>query len=249
MIYINGKYFAESEAKISIKDRGLRFGDGVFETIKFVDNKLEHFEKHLNRLNDGLQAIKINFDSNNLEKIIYELIAKNGLNSGIARIMITRGEGSRGYLPTYQTPPSVIIETMPLREMDLTNIKLCVSPYKKIPLECLPVNYKLMQGMNYALAKQEAKEQGFFDTIMLTTDGFISECTSSNIFFEKDGKIYTPSLDCACLRGVMREVIIEENKGKIIEGKFTLNELKTADKIFITNSIIGKVEVNDISFH
>jgi aminodeoxychorismate lyase len=245
--YINGKFIKSENAKISLKDRGFRFGDGVFETIKFENSELKYFYKHFTRLCDGLSAINIKPPTTNHQLLttITNLIQKNNLNTGFVRIMITRGQGSRGYLPTNETPPTIIIETMPERQMDLSNIRLCVSEYRKIPLECLPSNYKLMNGLNYTLAKQEARDKGFFDCVMLTIDGFISECSSSNVFWKKNGVFYTPSLDTGCLKGVMREVFMEENKG-VIEGKFTLEEIKNADEIYISNVLIGFIKVKDL---
>lgn len=249
-ISINGQYFDAEDAKISVKDRGFRFGDGVFETIKFKNNELQHIEKHLKRLKEGLDAIDIKFDIVDIPKLALKLLRENNHakegDISVARIAITRGQGSRGYLPTNQTPPNVVIETMLQPQMNIDKVKLCVAPYKKIPPECIPSNYKLMQGLNYTLAKKYAKENGFFDAIMLTIDGFIAECSSSNIFWEKGGKLYTPSLETGCLKGVMREVVIEENKGKVTEGKFTLDDLKAADKIFITNTVIEKLEVEEV---
>jgi len=245
-IYINGNFFEDVSAKISVKDRSFRFGDGVFETISFDNGKISHWNLHKKRLEDGLAAIKIEFNAENLENNILKTIERNKLSSGSARINITRGEGSRGYLPTYQKPCNVGIEVMDKLIMEKTSANLCVSSYRKIPLECLPVNFKLSQGLNSSLAKMEAREKGFFEALQLNIKNEIAECSSGNIFWTKGDKIYTPSLECDVLNGVIRQVILQKSSYKIIEGKFELEHLKDADEIFITNTIWKVLAVDSI---
>ncbi len=234
-IFINGNFFEESEAKISVKDRSFRFGDGIFETLSFYDGTLYRWDLHLKRLEEGLKAIKIDYNTDNLKNNILKTIEKNGLTTGVARIAISRGEGSRGYMPTNQKPANTVIEAMARPEMDLPHVSLTVSSYKKIPLECLPVNYKLAQGMNSTLAKMEARDKGYFEALQLNIKNEIAECASGNIFWVKDGTIYTPSLDCGILNGVIRQVLLELSPVKIIEGHFTVDDLKNANEVFITN--------------
>jgi branched-chain amino acid aminotransferase len=245
-IYINGNFFEEPEAKISVKDRGFRFGDSVFETISFENGKLYRWDLHKKRLEGGLTAINIVFNTERLESDILKTIERNKLQNGSARLTITRGEGSRGYLPTYQKPCNVVIEAMKTLPIERTSATLCVSKYKKIPTECLPVNFKLSQGLNSTLAKIEAHKKGFFEALQLNINNEIAECASSNIFWVSGGKVYTPSLDCGILNGVIRQVILERSPDKIIEGRFTLNDIKTADEVFITNTTIKIMPVSEV---
>lgn len=245
-IYVNGNFYEDSEAKISVKDRGFRFGDGVFETIAFYNGKLYRWDLHKKRLDDGLASIKIVFNSDRLENDILRTIQKNGLTTGLARLTITRGEGSRGYLPTEKATPNLVIEAMPRPPMEREHANLCVSKYKKIPLECLPVNYKITQGLSSTLAKMEAHEKGFFDALMLNVDNYISECSAGNIFWVKGKEIYTPRYDCDILEGVMRQIVLDKSPYSVIHGRFKLKELKRADEVFITNVAWKVLAVNEI---
>lgn len=250
-IYINGNFYEEHDAKISVKDRAFRFGDGVFETVSIDNGKISHWNLHKTRLEGGLKALKIEFNTERLESDIIKTAEKNEVKNGSARIAITRGEGSRGYIPTYQKPCNVVIEAMNTPQMNRVSGNLCISSYRKIPRECLPVNYKISQGLNSTLAKIEAKEKGFFDAIQLNIKGEIAECASSNIFWIKGNKIYTPSLECDILSGVTRQVVIKKIKTemkdfKIIEGKFKPKALKKADEIFITNSLLKIFFIDEV---
>lgn len=245
VISINDEFFEENEAKISVKDRGFRFGDGIFDTMSFYNKEIYRYDLHIKRIKQGLKAIKINCDTSNLEQSILKTIDANKLNNGLARIAITRGEGSKGYLPTYKTKPTIVIEAMKRPEMDLTNINLCISPYKKTSGESLPVNYKLMQGLNSTLCKIDAKERGFFDAIMLNEKGYICECSSSNIFWIKDNNIYTPSLKCGILNGVMRQIILEKIPN-IKEGEYKIEELEEAEELIITNISVKSLSISEV---
>ncbi len=245
-IYVNGNFYPETEAKISVKDRGFRFGDGVFETISFYNGKIFRWNLHKARLEGGLESIKIVFNTERLESDILKTIEKNGLKTGLARITITRGEGSRGYLPAEKSTANVVIEAMPRPPMEREHANLCVSKYKKIPLECLPVNYKLTQGLSSTLAKMEAHEKRFFDALMLNVDGYVSECSAGNIFWVKGKNVYTPRYDCDILEGVMRQVVLDKCPYNVIHGRFKLSELKRADEVFITNVAWKVLSVNEI---
>jgi branched-chain amino acid aminotransferase len=249
-IFVNNNFYLESEAKISVKDRGFRFGDGVFETLDYQNGEICHWNLHKKRLDEGLKALKIEFNSENLHSNIIKTFERNGLKSGSARIAITRGEGSRGYLPTYQLLCNIVIETAEKPVISKKPVKLCVSNIRKIPSECLPVKYKISQGLNSTLARIEATEKGFFDCLMLNTKGLIAECSSSNIFWRVGNKIYTPSLECDILNGVIRQVIIEKLANstdyELIECKAKLKALKKADEVFITNSSFKILPVEQI---
>jgi aminodeoxychorismate lyase len=244
-IYLNGNFYPDTEAKISARDRSFRFGDGIFETISFYEGKLYRWDLHSKRLEGGLEALKITFNTERLEGDILKTIEKNNLTTGLARVTISRGEGSRGYLPTDGITANYVIEAMPRPPMDRESAKLCVSSYKKIPAACLPVNFKLNQGLNSTLAKMDARTKDCFDALQLTINNHVAECASGNIFWVKADKAYTPSLGCDILNGVMRQVVLELLP-QAIQGKFSLDELKTADEIFITNVAWRILPVSEI---
>jgi len=245
-ININGQLLPETEAKISVKDRSFRFGDSVFETLTFRNQRLYRWDMHKTRLERGLSALKIGFDTVILEREILRTLTSNNLINGSARLTVTRGEGSRGYLPTESCKPNFVIEAMNELHMERTTANLCISKYKKIPAECLPVDCKISQGLNQTLAKIEARDKGYFEALQLNMAGEIAEGASSNIFFVKGGKIFTPSLDCGILNGITRQLVLQLSPHKITEGHFTPNDLKTADEIFITNTTIKLLFVDEV---
>jgi len=245
IINVNRKLVEEENAFISVKDRGFRFGDGIFDTFKILNSKPIFLKYHIERIENGLKALRIHFDIKLVEAEIFKTIKANKLKDGFARISITRGEGSRGYLPTNNSPANFVIETMEARKMDTVEGKLCISSYQKPSIKSMPINYKLMQGLNSTLAKLEAKEQNFFDAVLLNEKGNIAECSSSNIFWFKGVELFTPSLDSGCLDGVTRKVVIE-NYSKVKQSEFSIETLSSANEVFITNSVLGIFPVCEI---
>ena len=246
-INLNNKIMPKQKALISVQDRGFRFGDGVFETCLINDGIIYNFEAHLKRLNDGLMAIKIKFYSTNLLQSCYQLIKKNNIQNGYLRIAVSRGVGSIGYLPIKNIIPTLVIETLPKSPKSSSPIKLLISSIEKPSIKSLPINYKLMQGLNSTLAKIEAVENSCFDALILNHKQQICETSSANIFWIKDDVLYTPHPDCGCLQGTIREKIITLSPIKIRLIKAKLDNLLNADEIFITNVAIGVLMVDKIA--
>lgn len=239
-IYLNGKQVPAGEALLPVADRGFRFGDGVFETIAVHNGTPYQLELHLARLKSGLAAIRIETDDS-LEKPIRDLIAKNKVVDGFVRVAISRGSGSKGYLPI-GNEPTIVIETMP-RTPGPESATLHLSAVRKIPLACLPVYHKLAQGLNSTLARMEAEEHGCFEALMLTTEGYVAEASSANIFWVKDGVLYTPHLSTGALAGTTRAAILRLMNFKVEEVSQKLDALEKADELFLTNVNWGVLPV------
>lgn len=231
--YVNGQFVEAENAVISIQDRGLRFGDGVFETIAVHEGIPYQWELHEKRLLEGLQALRIPTEMLELKASAHELLLKNDWQNGLLRIMVTRGEGSRGYLPTSSTP-SVIMETMPMPPSPPEATSLYLSRYHKPSLQALPVQFKLMQGLNSTLAKMEAQEHDCYEALQCNDSGEICEASSGNIFWFSGGKLYTPALECGIVQGTIREAILRLYE--VEEGHFSLDVLQEAEEVFITNT-------------
>lgn len=266
-ISINGKILPEKKAVISIKDRGFRFGDGVFETCLITDGVIYNWLTHLKRLKNGLKAIKIilknqsthhhpneGWNLHNITKCIptftkmtMELIKKNKIKNGYLRISISRGTGSVGYLPSHNVQPTIIIETIPSNPKPKTPVKLWISTIEKPSLKSLPVNYKLMNGLNSTLAKIEAVKNNCFDAVLLNNKNQICETSSANIFWIKNNILYTPHPDCGCLLGTIREKIIKLSPIKIKLAKAKIVDLLEADEAFITNVALGVLAIDKIA--
>ena len=154
--YVNGSMVRYSDAVLPISDRGLKFGDGVYETIRVENGRAYCLHKHIKRLKISLDLVKINADISKIPEICNDLLAKNNIIQGTLRIMITRGIGGIGYLPGKNNNFGIIIEALPLPEINREPIDLYLSNYRKIPKECLPSSAKTMQGLSSTLARIEA---------------------------------------------------------------------------------------------
>ena len=231
MIYFNGTF--TDNATIPINDRGFRFGDGIFETIAVYSGVPYQLDWHLYRLKAGLTAIKI-VDAGLRHDDVLEVIKRNNITDGFVRIMISRGEGGMGYLPKPDSKPTFVIEAFPRTEPMQESATLFYSSYLKPTLQSLPTNFKLAQGLNSTLARIEAKEKGCFEALQMSSNGYLCEASSANIFWVKEGRIFTPALSTGCLMGSTRAALLR--LAKIEEVDDLVATLKTADEVFLTNT-------------
>ena len=243
-VIINNQIIKEDQAFISIQERGFRFGDGVFETCRVFDGIIYNSEAHFERLRSGIEAIKIKIDLQDLKNNCQKLIKKNSLKNGLIRIYISRGIGSIGYLPINDIKPLTVIETLEMPILGLFPIKLFLSEITKISIKSLPINYKLAQGLNSTLARMEAVEKRYFDAVLLNEAGEICETSSANIFWIKNNILYTPAKECGILLGTTRQKIIDLSSIKIAQVKTKINELLNADEVFLTNTSLGIIAVD-----
>lgn len=235
-VCLNDHFLPKAEARLPIEDRGFRFGDGVFETIRVAHGLPWRLDYHIRRLEAGLCAIVLPVARfpfcvrDNLEA----LITKNALREGFVRITISRGAGSRGYLPTGNTP-TVLIETLPASPYPASPYRLIPASLRKIPATCFPTQHKTSQGLSSTLAQMEAAAAGCNEALMLTTGGLLSEASGANLFWIKDSVLYTPSLNCDCLAGSVRDFLLQNAPMRVEEGAYPLAALEAADAVFLTN--------------
>lgn len=245
---INRKFVTKKNASISIEHRACRFGDGIFETCKIIDGIIYDYQSHQARIIKGLKKLQINATTKNLKNDSYHLIKKNQIKNGILRISISRGLGSIGYLPAKKIAPLVVIETSEDRKISDKKIILGISKIKAPKRLSILQNCKTMQSLNYVLAKINASKSNHFDDIMLSEDGYISECSSANIFWVKNNKIFTPSAKCDALLGTTRQKILQKFPLKINLTKAKLSSLYNADEIFLSNASFLVLAVDEIVF-
>ncbi len=231
----NNKLIKTEEIYISPQDRGFRYGDGVFDTLLVRNGKIYQLAWHLRRLEDGLKAIKINFMIYELESLCQQLLDANKVTDGLLRIQITRGVGGRGYLPEEGRNVTLLIEAIDKPKSPSTPATLWQSSYQKISRQALPVQFKLCQGLNSTLARMEATEYKCFDSLLLNEKNEICETSSANIFWFKNGELYTPALDCGVLEGSIRTAVIRLSPFKVHKVAANIDELKKAESVFITN--------------
>lgn len=236
---INGQFVLADHATISVADRGFRFGDGVFETIALVDGVPYQWEAHINRLNTGLAALRITPPTVDWIGVARQLIQQNQTVEGFLRIAISRGVGSRGYMPNADIQPTWVVEIIPATALPERPFTLWQSTITRPPLSNLPSNHKLAHGIGSTLALLEARDHGCDEALMLTHDGKISECASGNLFWIAGDKIFTPALAAACLAGTTRAAILRLSPTPIEEVVADINALTCADAAFISNTRLG----------
>jgi len=236
----------EAQTPIIVADnRGLRYGDGLFETIKYKNNELILVDEHLSRLWKGLQLLKFDipklFTPDSLQQQVLQLIKKNKLSTARIRISITRGSG--GLYDTSNHTPVYIIQSWPMADTNTSlnenGLQLCIyTDAKKIADNFC--NIKHNNYLPYFMGALFAKQQQCNDAVILNNYDRICDSTIANIFLIKDGSIFTPALTEACVAGVMRKFILQqlpELGYNIIETAITKTDLLNADEVFLSNSI------------
>jgi branched-chain amino acid aminotransferase len=247
MLYFNynGKTLKEHTAIIGADNRGLRYGDGLFETIPYKKGQLVFIDEHLARLWKGMQLMEFDipklFTPDLVQGEIMNLLKKNHHHFARVRLSVIRGNG--GLYDVKNTAPSYIIQSWPLAENDPAlnenGLQLCIYRDAKKSLDSFS-NIKHNNYLPYFMGALSAKKQQCNDAIILNTDNRICDTTIANIFMIKDGAIYTPSLDEGCVAGIMRKFILQqlpETGYAVKETEISEEMLMDADEVFLTNSI------------
>ncbi len=244
LVYLDGEFVPENEAKISVFDHGFLYGDGVFEGIRAYNGRVFRLREHIDRLYDSAKAIdlEIPISKDEFIEIILETLRKNDLRDAYIRPIVTRGVGDLGLDPRKCSKPSIIVITKPwgklygdLYEKGLTAITVGV---RRNSFDALPPNIKSLNYLNNVLAKIEANAKGGDEAIFLDRNGYISEGSGDNIFIVKNGEVSTPPT-INNLKGITREVVIEliEKLGiPFRETNLGLYDLYTADEVFVTGT-------------
>jgi len=244
-IYIDGNFYDQSEAKVSVFDHGLLYGDGVFEGIRFYHDRVFRLEEHIDRLWDSAKAIALEIPMSRSEVIAaaLETIRQNDLHDGYIRLLITRGVGSLGLSPDSCRRPSVIIIaatiTLYPEELYRKGLTMVTCATRRISPAALSPRIKSMNYLNNILAKIEAQEAGAAEGLMLNEQGYVAECTGDNLFIVKGDQIWTPPLNAGLLKGVTRDVVFElaeKAQLRIQERELTRYDVYTADECFLTGT-------------
>jgi len=238
--YINGKWEKSKDAKIPFDDAGFLYGDGLFETMRFDNRKIFSPNKHISRLMKSLDIIDLNINQSNSEiiNLLNLVIKKNILNSGIIRLMITRGT------PT-DNKPSIYITIKPFYQIPISPVNTIYLPESNFPIIRFVPAIKSMNYIGNMLAKKKAEQQGAFEPIFYNKDKIITECAIRNIFYIHNEELLTPSLDLGILSGVMRDTIINVAKKIGITCKqihIDFNNINNMDEAFLSSTGIGLLE-------
>jgi branched-chain amino acid aminotransferase len=254
-IYINGEFCTPENAKISVFDHGLLYGDGVFEGIRFYEKNIFRLEEHLDRLQSSAKylILKIPLDREALIEAVKETCRRSGLEDGYIRLIVTRGTGTLGLNPFACNNPSLIIIVSKIRlypeEFYENGMPIIVAATRRYGSDVLAPRVKSLNYLNNILAKMEAIHAGVQEALMLDNQGFIVECTGDNIFIVKDQVVFTPPIYQGALRGITRDVVLElahEAGFETRQERFSLYEAYDADECFLTGTAAEIVPVIDI---
>ncbi|MFO1477459.1 MAG: branched-chain-amino-acid transaminase [Verrucomicrobiota bacterium] len=244
-VYIDGKYYSERDAKVSVFDHGLLYGDGIFEGIRAYHGRVFRLKEHVDRLFYSAKAILLSvpMSPQEIADAVVETCRKNRIRDGYIRLVVTRGVGTLGLNPRTCKSPSVIIIADKIQlyppELYQRGMEIITVPTVRNLHSALNPAIKSLNYLNNILAKIEANNGGCEEAVMLNSEGFVAECTGDNLFIVKEGRLMTPPLSAGALYGITRQVVIElaEQSGiAVSEPNLTRYDLFNADECFLTGT-------------
>ena len=255
-IWMNDKLVDRSEAKVSVFDHGLLYGDGVFEGIRVYDGRIFELEAHIDRLYKSANAIRLKIpqEPKVLTENVKKTVTANNIVDGYIRLIVTRGVGTLGLNPLLCKQGQIIIiaDTIQLYPPELYENGLKVisaNTVRNHPLSISP-QIKSLNYLNNILAKLEALDRDMLEAIMYNHMGYVAEATGDNVFIVQNGKILTPPISSGSLEGITRDVVInlaQKSGYEVIEQDLTRYDLYAADELFLTGTaaeVIGIVEID-----
>ncbi|MEA1996656.1 MAG: branched-chain-amino-acid transaminase [Gemmatimonadota bacterium] len=254
-VYIDGTIYSKSEAKISVYDHGLLYGDGVFEGIRVYSGRVFRFREHIDRLYQSAAGIGLTVPMSRpeLEEAIEDTVRASGFREAYIRLVVTRGVGDLGLDPLKCGRGSVIIivDTIQLYDEKLytEGIRIVTASTRRISPGMLCQRVKSLNYLNSIMAKMEAGLAGVPESLMLDNDGYVCECTADNIFIVKGGELFTPSPELPVLLGITRAVVIELARKKGItvhEAALICQDIFVADECFLTGTGAEVIPVIDL---
>jgi branched-chain amino acid aminotransferase len=257
-IYIDGKYYSRTSAKVSVFDHGLLYGDGIFEGIRAYNGRILRLEDHLRRLKESADGIYLALPMSlaELETAVVETVRANKLRDAYIRLLLTRGVGDLGLdMRKCRKGASLIIiadkiELYPA-EVYEKGLTLITSSYRQKRRDQVPATIKSLNYLLNVLARAEATRAGAQEAILLNAEGQVTECTGDNIFSVVDGRVFTPPVCAGILEGVTRGLVLElvrEHLGhEVTQREMTVADLCRADEVFLTGTgaeVVGGVRID-----
>ena len=254
-IYIDGQFYAKEDAKISVFDHGLLYGDGVFEGIRAYHGRVFRLTDHIDRLYDSAKAIllTIPLERAEMERVVVESCRVNGIKDGYIRLVVTRGVGDLGLNPNKCPKATVFCIATGISiyppEVYQKGLKIITASTQRIGPASLSPAIKSLNYLNQVLARIEGNLAGADELIVLNHEGYVAECTADNIFIIKKDSIMTPPVSAGALGGITRRAVMElgEKLGKPIqETNMTRYDLWVADEMFLTGTAAEVVPVREV---
>lgn len=244
-IFLDGELVDKADAKISVFDHGLLYGDGIFEGIRLYDNNVFRLDEHLERLEFSAKALMLDlpWSREEISQAVCDTCRANGLTNGYIRLVVTRGVGDLGLSPWLCAKPSIFIiadkiALYPKEHYEVGLSIVTVATRRMNPAALSPA-VKSLNYLNNIMAKMEAKQAGALEAIMLNDQGLVAECTGDNVFVVQKGKIYTPAAQQGALRGITRDAIFAiaaELSIPIEEHDMTRYDIWIADECFLSGT-------------
>jgi branched-chain amino acid aminotransferase len=244
-IFIDGQFFGEQDAKVSVFDHGLLYGDGVFEGIRAYNGRVFKLKEHIDRLFYSAKAILLTIPMSHAEvcKAVIDTCRENNLRDCYIRLVVTRGVGTLGLNPNRCKRPSVIViadkvQLYP-KEYYERGLDIVTVPTTRNLHSALNPAIKSLNYLNNILAKIEANNAGVEEAIMLNSEGYVAECTADNVFLIKGDQMFTPPLSAGALYGITRGVVIDlarQSGLQVSEPNLTRYDVFCADECFITGT-------------
>lgn len=256
-IYINGDYFSREDATVSVYDHGLLYGDGVFEGLRIYSGKVFRLHEHLVRLYESANsiALQIPITLEQLTADVNETVARNGLEDGYIRLVVTRGAGPLGLDPYKCSNPQVIIivDSITLYPDSFyeEGLELVTASTIRNHPAALSPRVKSLNYLNNIMAKMEGLKAGCMETLMLNHKGEVAECTGDNLFVVRRGRLITPPSDAGILEGITRGAVLElaqEAGIETAEEPLTRHDIYIAEECFLTGSaaeVVAVVKLDD----
>ena len=251
-IYLDGKFVDQADAKVSVFDHGLLYGDGVFEGIRLYQGNIFRLDEHLERLEMSAKALLLDLPWSRAEiaAATLETCRQNDLVDGYIRLVVTRGVGDLGLSPWLCPRPSIFIIAAKIAlyppEHYTSGLNICTVATRRIGPAALPPTVKSLNYLNNILAKIEARQAGCLEAIMLNDQGYVAECTGDNLFVVRKGAIITPAASQGALKGITRDVIFDiatELAIPMREGDLTRYDVWCADECFLTGTAAEVIPV------
>ena len=254
-VYIGGRLYEKADAKISVFDHGLLYGDGVFEGIRSYSGRVFRLEAHVDRLYDSARGIHlvIPMTKADMAQAVVDTLKANSLRDAYIRLIVTRGSGSLGLDPRRTSDPQVIIITDSIslypEELYEHGLKIITAGTMRNHPAALNPRIKSLNYLNSILAKIEGTNAGCLEALMLNHKGEVSECTGDNIFVVRRGELHTPSIDAGILEGITRDAVIGLARKAglaVVERTMDRQDIYTADECFLTGTAAEVIPVVEL---
>lgn len=255
-VWLNTGLADARRASVSVFDHGFLYGDGIYETVKAYGYNVFHWPEHYKRLKQSAQrlSLKCPWSSDYLLKAIRRLLRANHAPDASVRITVARGPGPLGLDPRVCPKPTLVMllhPTRPLARIWKQGISIGIPRIRRNHPLCLDPQIKSNNSLNTILAKIEGNQMGVFETVLTNLEGYLTEGTTSNIFFVKNGVLYTPALSCGLLEGVTRGYVLRlarRHRIPVAEGRYTPKELLKADEVFLSSTTLEIAPVVKLKF-